>query len=813
AGPARVFGRRSNRQRDELEGRARQQAAIAAIGQRALGGIDLEQLLDEAAEVFANELRTDYIALMELTGDRRGLLVRAGRGLPDGLLGGVLPVVTESLLGHALHADTPIVVPDTASDRRFEPSAAQSELGIVSALGAPIGARGRHFGVIAAGSRSPMRFSPEDAHFAQALANVVGAAVERARGEERVRDSEARFRELADTTPALMWTTDAEGHVSFVNEGWLRFTGHSLAEELGDTFALSAHPDDLPGLLAGWRKAFGRREELRMEYRLRRHDGEYRWVVEVGVPRFQGGDFIGYVGTATDIHERKAMEEALRESEQGFRELADQAPVMIWTTDRDGLVTFVNESWLRYTGTTLEQELGASWELGVHPDDLAAFMTDWDESLAHRRPWEHEYRLRRRDGDYRWVVDRGVPRYEHGDYAGYVGTAVDIHERKLLEARLREVAEREHEAAETLQRSLLPERLPQLEGMKLAARYLPAGAGAAIGGDWYDALELEDGRVAVVVGDVVGHGLRAAATMGQLRNAFRAYGLLESSPAEVMGRVNRLLGRDDQGAMATVLYLVIDRERGEVVYSSAGHPPPLVLAPGESRFLEGGRSVPVGAADPVAFREARATLPPGATLLLYTDGLVERRDTPLADRLVELAVAAGAAAGELEQLCDQVLSGVLGPRDPGDDVALLAVRLEAASAGRLALTLPADPGTLGPLRRRLARFLHAAGADEHESYEITLTVCEAAGNAIEHAYGPGDASFQVEAELQDDTIVAIVTDQGLWRERRGENRGRGLAIIEGLMDEVRVSREEGGTTVHMCRRLRHPARTHPERVA
>jgi PAS domain S-box-containing protein len=802
-----MLRRRPHRDRDELGTRARQQAAIATFGQRALAGMELEILLDEATELVERELGTDYVAALELTGDGEGLLARAGRGLPPGVLGGVLPAVEESLLGHALKADSPIVVPDTATDTRFEPSALQRELKIVSALAAPIGARGGHFGVIAAGSRASLRFSNDDASFLQTLANVVGAAVERALGEDRVRDSEARFRELADTTPALLWTTDAEGHVTFVNEGWLRFTGMTLADELGDTFAMSAHPDDRETVLDVWRQAFLRREELRVEYRLRHHDGTHRWVMEIGVPRWVHGDFAGYVGTATDIDERKVMEEALRESEQGFRELADQAPVMIWTTDPNGLVEFVNEGWLRYTGTTLEQELGASWALGVHPDDLDSFLASWNEALEARRPWEREYRLRRRDGEYRWVVDRGVPRYEHGDYAGYVGTAVDIHPRKLLEARLRAVAEREHEAAEILQRSLLPQRLPDLDGMELAARYLPAGAGAAIGGDWYDALELDDGRVAVVVGDVVGHGLRAAATMGQLRNAFRAYGLTEDSPAEVMSRVNQLIARgEEDGVMATVLYLVLDRERGEVTFTSAGHPPPLVLGPEESRFLEGGRSVPVGAADPVAFREAHAALPAGSTLLLYTDGLVERRDEPLAERLADLASAAGAADGRLESLCDQVLSAVLGSRKPDDDVALLAVRLERAPAERLALSLPADPGELAGLRRRLGRFLHAAGASDHEAYEITLTVCEAAGNAIEHAYGPGDATFDVEAQVQDDTLVATVTDRGSWRERRGEHRGRGLAIMEGLMDEVQVTHESSGTVVRMRRRLRERER-------
>ncbi len=147
---------------------------------------------------------------------------------------------------------------------------------------------------------------------------MVGAAVERARSDERVRDSEARFRELADTTPALMWTTDAEGHVTFVNEAWLRFTGRTLEEELGETFALIGPSRRPPGAAGQLAPRVRPREELRFEYRLCRHDGEYRWVLEVGVPRFADGEFVGYVGTATDIHERKAMEEALRESEAGL---------------------------------------------------------------------------------------------------------------------------------------------------------------------------------------------------------------------------------------------------------------------------------------------------------------------------------------------------------------------------------------------------------------------------------------------------------------------------------------------------------------
>jgi anti-sigma regulatory factor (Ser/Thr protein kinase) len=307
-----------------------------------------------------------------------------------------------------------------------------------------------------------------------------------------------------------------------------------------------------------------------------------------------------------------------------------------------------------------------------------------------------------------------------------------------------------------------------------------------------------------VVGDVVGHGLRAAASMGQLRNACRAYALVESSPADVVARLNRLVATGGEEVMATVLYLVLDRETGEVVYTSAGHPPPLVLAAEGAYFLEGGRSMPVGAVDAAVFLEGRALLPPGATLVLYTDGLVERRDVPLDDRLAQLAAAAGAAGGELDDLCDQVLAGVIGHQDPADDVAILAVRPEPVSATRLELTLPAEADSLSRLRRRLGRFLYAAGASDDEVYEITLTVSEAAANAIEHAYGPGDATFEVEATINAREVVACVRDRGHWRERRSRHRGRGLKIIDGLMDEVEVKADQGGTAVRMRRRLRAP---------
>ena len=369
---------------------------------------------------------------------------------------------------------------------------------------------------------------------------------------------------------------------------------------------------------------------------------------------------------------------------------------------------------------------------------------------AAQAPWELEYRQRDRHGEYRWIAERGVPRFEEGRFVGYVGTALDIHERKTMEAQLREVYEREHTIAETLQRSLLPERLPRIEGLEIAARYLPAGQGAAIGGDWYDALERPDGRVALVVGDVVGHGLRAAAMMGQLRNAFRAYGLAESSPAEVMARVNRLVMSGEEEVMATVLYLVLDRETGEVAFASAGHPPPLVLAADGGRVPRGRPRGPDrrGRAGRVPRGVGGAAAGRGAAALHRRPGGAPRRAARAAPRRAGRGRRRAPTAGSRGS-ATPCWPGVIGRAHARATTWRCWPCARARwRASRSASRCRPSPSRCPGLRRRLARFLHAAGADDAETYEITLTVCEAAGNAIEHAYGPGDATFDVEAQLR-----------------------------------------------------------------
>ena len=383
---------------------------------------------------------------------------------------------------------------------------------------------------------------------------------------------------------------------------------------------------------------------------------------------------------------------------------------------------------------------------------------------------------------------------------GMLGLTVLLHR---LGGALAVTLARERGVAETLQRSLLPDRLPELPGVRLAARYVPSGVHTEVGGDWYDVVPLPSGGVGLVMGDVVGHDLEAAASMGQLRNALRAVAAEGAPPEEVLQRLNRLCLQQELGGMATVLYAVLDPVLGTLRMASAGHYPPLLVSGGEGRFLESQPCPPIGAVREVHYASTVHRLPPGSLLVLYTDGLVERRDASVDDGMARLRALVGARQDEqgLEHLCDAVVAGMLGTSPPQDDVALLAVAAQAVLGPHLSMVLPANADQLSVLRRTLERWLTEAGATDEEVYDITVSCSEATTNAIEHAYGPGRADVEVTCDVVDGTVTLAVRDWGQWRQARGQDRGRGLSFMRGLMDEVTVSRGERGTQVVMRRRL------------
>jgi serine phosphatase RsbU (regulator of sigma subunit)/anti-sigma regulatory factor (Ser/Thr protein kinase) len=362
--------------------------------------------------------------------------------------------------------------------------------------------------------------------------------------------------------------------------------------------------------------------------------------------------------------------------------------------------------------------------------------------------------------------------------------------------------ERERHIAETLQHSLLPEQLPDIAGTDVAAQYLPAGAGTEVGGDWYDMFELAEGRIVVAIGDVVGRGVRAAALMGKLRTSLEAYSFDGHSPQQVVDRLHSLMERQHRSEMATLLYVSIEPDRESVELASAGHLPLLVRdANGRARFLAPDASPPLGALPYVRFEVARVSIAPGSTLLLFTDGLVEVRGTSIDLRLEELRRTVEAGPSEPAALCDVVVRRMLGRHEPQDDVALLALKLSPLPAHGFTLDLPAEPEALASVRKTLERWLKEAGTSRKDAHAIKVACGEACANAIEHAYRPGDAAFRVQASRMDSEVLITVRDFGRWRGLRGTDRGRGLPLMEALMDSVQVSPSSEGTTVRLRRRL------------
>jgi len=408
----------------------------------------------------------------------------------------------------------------------------------------------------------------------------------------------------------------------------------------------------------------------------------------------------------------------------------------------------------------------------------------------------------------------GVPLLVEGAVIGvlHVGTLrqrafdeedVDLLQRAADRAALAifsRLTERERALADALQRSLVPV-LPSLPALEFAGRYLPAAA-ARLGGDWYDVFQLPDGRLGMAIGDVVGRGFHAAAIMGQLRSALRAFALDGGAPSGVLERLSRLLRQLETGRTATLVYLTLDPHGGALRLASAGHPPPLVNPhDGEPWFVALEGSVPLGATRHVRYDDMELTLEPGSALLLYTDGLVERPGERLDEGLRRFADVVGGSEDDLEHLGDLLVDEML-PDGPGDDDAALLMARALPLSDELVAEFPAEVESIPLMRRMLGRWLTDVGATRADIDDLTLAAAEACANAIEHAYGLAPGVVQIRAwSAEGPEIKVAIRDFGRWRPPRGANRGRGLVLMQGLTDEVDLARDDEGTTVELTRRI------------
>jgi PAS domain S-box-containing protein len=391
---------------------------------------------------------------------------------------------------------------------------------------------------------------------------------------------------------------------------------------------------------------------------------------------------------------------------------------------------------------------------------------------------------------------------------------------------------REHATALALQRSLLPRHLPALAAVQVATRYLPAGSHVAVGGDWFDVIRLSGSRVGLVVGDVVGHGIHAAAAMGRLRTAVRTLADIDLEPGELLTRlddvVSHLSAEDSPpGApgiadlTATCLYAVYDPVARRCSLARAGHPPPAVVSPdGTAEFIDLPAGPPLGLGG-LPFEETEIELAEGSLLVLYTDGLVESRQRDIGTGLAAMRkvltgtrLQPGGAQhppASLETICDSLVSALL-PERAEDDAALLIARTRALPADRIACwDLPAEPAIVAVTRARVARQLADWGL-EYATHTTELIVSELLTNAIRHAQPP----IQVRMILDSALLSCEVSDGSstaphLRRADRYDEGGRGLLLVARLADRWGSRPTRTGKTIWAQQPL--PSADHPEAAA
>jgi anti-sigma regulatory factor (Ser/Thr protein kinase) len=358
--------------------------------------------------------------------------------------------------------------------------------------------------------------------------------------------------------------------------------------------------------------------------------------------------------------------------------------------------------------------------------------------------------------------------------------------------------ERTHRVADRLQRALLPDTFPRVPGGEFHGAYKPASDEAEIGGDWYDAFTLPDGRIAISMGDVAGHGLEAATVMGELRQAMRTAAVSERSPAAVLEHINSVINLRKSIGMVTAIFGFYEPQVRELVYAVAGHPPPIItIADGFSGFLPGG-GMPLGVEAQIHASDWTLTLPPRSGVVFYTDGMTEySRDVIAGERhLLEASVRGfevdpeNPAIALQERIFDATVNR--------DDAAVLTLSCYDGVLPQ-ELHFSAVPLVAPIVRSFLHRFCDEYALTSAQRFSLITAVGEAVANAVEHAYrGEPAGDLVMRTEVDNDTVNIEIEDHGRWRPfMRRDERGRGIVLMHELMDHVRITSAQNKTVIRL----------------
>lgn len=611
--------------------------------------------------------------------------------------------------------------------------------------------------------------------------------------------AEERFRGLLEAAPDAMVIVDDMGTMRLVNAQTEALFGYRREELLGQPVELL-----IPGRFRAHhvqhRDGYAANRQVRpmgagLELHGLRRDGT-EFPVEISLSPLETADGLLVSAAVRDVSDRRRAEERINE----LAALVESSQDAILAKTLDGHITYWNAAAQRLYGYTRDDVMGRHVSL-LAPSERRHEIDALMDQLRDGERIEHFETLRQTRSGGLLDVDITLwpTRSPDGTVIGACAIVRDISDRKRAEAELTVLYEQQRHIALTLQRSLMGTP-PAIPGLATASRYRPATQGAGVGGDWFDLVPLGAGRVGVLIGDVMGRGLEAAAVMGQLRSAAHALAKTGMQPRQLMQALETVVADlDVPDQLVTCCYLVIAADAGEVIICSAGHLPTLIAAPGEgARALSAPVNAPLGVGG-VLYEQTSAEIPAGATLVLYTDGLIETPGSDIEDQLAQLTDVLSdlfTTAPDLEVAADRVLAALL-PDAEGhnDDVTLLLTQLPDAPLAAVTTDLPAVPESVPEGRAFLTKALTSWDCTTTAD-DARLLLSEILTNAVQHAQGPlGLHLCRTATEL---TVEVSDHSPHLPQPRlaaEDEESGRGLILVRALADTWGVRpTDEGKTT-------------------